>query len=79
VGLSKANKFSREARLRVEQPDKAGATTYHPELPTNLEGGAYVIPLNQETTWVALAESHEGRQKARGGNPENVFARLLTW
>jgi hypothetical protein len=59
VGLSKASDFTSEARLRVEQPGKTGISTYHPELQTKLERGAYVIPLSKETTWVALVKSNE--------------------
>jgi hypothetical protein len=59
VGLSKANDFTSDARLRVEQPGKTGISTYHPELQTKLERGAYVIPLSKETTWVALVKSNE--------------------
>jgi hypothetical protein len=59
VGLSKASDFTSEARLRVEQPDKTGISTIHPELQMKLERGAYVIPLSKETTWVALLKSNE--------------------
>jgi hypothetical protein len=59
MGLSKARDFTSEARLRVEQPGKTGISTYHPELQTKLERGAYVIPLSKETTWVALVKSNE--------------------
>ena len=59
VGLSKANDFTREARLYVEIPAKTGASSYHPDLPVKLQRGAYVIPLDKETTWVKMVESHE--------------------
>jgi len=59
VGLSKSSDFTSEARLRVEQPGKTGISTYHPELQTKLERGAYVVPLSKETTWVTLVVSHE--------------------
>lgn len=59
VGLSKASDFTRDARLRVEQPGKTSTSTYHPQLQTKFERGAYVMPLNKETTWVALVQSHE--------------------
>jgi len=59
LGLSKASDFTSEARLRVEQPGKTGSSTYHPELQTKSERGAYVIPLSKETTWVALVKSNE--------------------
>jgi hypothetical protein len=57
VGLGKASDFTSEARLRVEQPDKTGISSFHPELQTKLERGAYVIPLSKETTWVALVKA----------------------
>ena len=59
LGISKASDFTSEARLRVEQPGKTGSSTYHPELQTKSERGAYVIPLSKETTWVALVKSNE--------------------
>src|SRR5262249_27484543 len=59
VGLSKASEFTREARLRVEQPGKTGASTYHPESQTKLERNSYVMPLSRETTWLTLIESHQ--------------------
>jgi hypothetical protein len=59
VRLSKTSDFTREARLLVEQPGKTGAGTYHPALQAKLERGTYVMPLNNETTWLDLVESHE--------------------
>jgi len=57
VHLSKASNYTREARLRLEQPGKAGASTYHPEPPVKSERGAYVIRLQEEPTVVSLVES----------------------
>jgi len=59
VGLGKSSDFTREARLRVEQPGKTGPGTYHPEMQTKLERDAYVMPLNKETTWLTLVERHQ--------------------
>ena len=59
VGLSKTSDFASEARLRVEQPGQTGSRRYHPELPTKLERGAYVVPLHTETTWVTLVNGDE--------------------
>jgi hypothetical protein len=59
VGFSKASDFTSEARVRVEQPDKTGASTYHPQLQTKMERGAYVMPLSKETTWVTLVHGRE--------------------
>ena len=59
VGLSKSDSFTRESRLRVEQPGKVGPSTYRPESQTKLERGAYVTPLDKQTTWVTLVESRE--------------------
>jgi hypothetical protein len=59
VGLSKSSDFTPEARMRVEQPGKTGASTYHPESQVKLERGAYVMSLNKETTWVTLVRSRE--------------------
>ena len=59
VGLSKSDSFTRESRLRVEEPGKVGPSAYRPESQTKLERGAYVTPLDKETSWVTLVESHE--------------------
>ena len=59
VGLSKASDFTREARLRVEQPGKTATKTYHLGLQVKSERGAYVVPLNKEMTWVSLVETRE--------------------
>ncbi len=59
VGLSKTSDFTRDARLRVEQPGKTGHGSYHPQLQTKLERGAYVVSLNNATTWITLVEGQE--------------------
>jgi hypothetical protein len=59
VGLSRANDFTSEARLRVEQPGTTGTSTYRPGSQTKMERGAYVLPLSKETTWVTLVENHK--------------------
>ncbi|HTS37337.1 MAG TPA: DUF5695 domain-containing protein [Candidatus Solibacter sp.] len=59
VGLTRSSDFTPEARMRVEQPGKTGTSTYHPESQATLERGAYVVPLNKETTWVTLVRSPE--------------------
>jgi hypothetical protein len=59
VGLSRSNEFTRDARLRIEQPAKvSGEGTYLPKSPLNSERGSYVVPLATATTWVQLAASH---------------------
>jgi Family of unknown function (DUF5695) len=57
VGLGKASDFTRDARLRLEQPGNISGSTYHPESQMKLERGNSVVPLNQETTWVTLVRS----------------------
>ena len=59
VGFTRSSDFTSEARMRVEQPGKIGASSYHPESQVKSERGAYIMPLNKETTWVTLVRSHE--------------------
>jgi hypothetical protein len=54
AGLGKSNEF-----IRVEEPGKSSASSYHPELRLKLERGAYIVSLNKETTWVTLVSSSE--------------------
>jgi hypothetical protein len=55
VGLVPATSYTPAARLRIEEPAAAKATErYHPAKSFTLERGAYVVPLQGETTWVEL-------------------------
>jgi hypothetical protein len=55
VGLSPATQYTPVARLRIEQPFKAGGIgTYQPTAQLKSERGAFIIPLKQTTTWVDL-------------------------
>jgi len=55
LGLSAATDTTPAARLRVEQPAEVhGVGTYHPTTTLSFERGAYVVPLQKETTWVEL-------------------------
>jgi hypothetical protein len=56
VGLSPANQYTPVARLRIEQPFKAGGLgNYQPSAQLKSERGAFLIPLKQTTTWVDLS------------------------
>lgn len=58
VGLERASKFTRTARLLIEQPAKVnGVGTYRPESTLKSERGAYVVPLGSATTWVELTDT----------------------
>jgi hypothetical protein len=55
VGLAGATEHTPEAWLRVEQPAKInGIGTYRPASPLKSERGAYMVPLQKNTTWVEL-------------------------
>jgi Family of unknown function (DUF5695) len=55
VGLSGATQFTSAARLRVEQPAKIqGVAPYHLTKSLKVERDAYVVPLENATTWVEL-------------------------
>jgi len=55
VGLAGATDATPEALLRVEQPARVrGVGVYHPGPSLKSRGGAYVIPLGKETTWLEL-------------------------
>jgi hypothetical protein len=55
VGFSKATKSTPTARLRIEQPAKAGGVgAYQPATTFKSEREAYVVPLKSSTTWVEL-------------------------
>lgn len=53
--LDAANKFTPEARLRIQQPAKiAGVGSYHPAQTYSMERGAYVVPLSANATEIVL-------------------------
>ncbi len=55
IGLAPATEFTRSARLRVETPSRPGVrVAYHPSTPLRSERGAYIVPLDKETTWITL-------------------------
>jgi len=52
VGLAAADKYTPEARLRIEQPAAVRtAGSYHPVKNFKVERGAYVVPLHDKITW----------------------------
>ena len=60
VGLASATQYTSTARLRIEQPGGAQALgSYRPVKRFNVERGAYVVPLHDETTWIELKRTHE--------------------
>ena len=53
IALSPATEYTKQARLHIEQPAKvAGVGSYVPTKQLIQERGAYVIPLQQQTTWI---------------------------
>jgi hypothetical protein len=55
VGLDPANRFTPQARLRIEQPSNlTGVGTYYPAPRLKLERDAYTVPLKKAITWVEL-------------------------
>ena len=55
VQLSAADPFTNAAHLRVEQPAAIeGVGKYQPSQHFTEERGAYVVPLNQQASWVSL-------------------------
>ena len=55
IGLARANQFTSDARLRVEQPAKLrDVGRYHPVDAFKSERGAFVVPLGAGTTWIEL-------------------------
>jgi hypothetical protein len=55
IELAGATNVTPEARLRIEQPAKIqNIGAYHPASSLKPERGAYVIPLQQKTTWIEL-------------------------
>ncbi|HEX7961721.1 MAG TPA: DUF5695 domain-containing protein [Terriglobales bacterium] len=60
IGLAPADKFTQQARLRVEQPanpKKLGS--YQVKSSLRQERGTYAVPLSSGTTWVELQPTHE--------------------
>jgi len=56
IGLSAADQFTPNARLRVERPSKAkDGLTYAPVQSFKVERQAYVVPLGAATTWVEIS------------------------
>lgn len=55
LALAPADAHTPAARLRIEQPARvAGVGPYAPSGALASERGAYVVPLGEQTTWVAL-------------------------
>jgi hypothetical protein len=54
AGLSAATPYTPRARLRIEQPARAGGFTYSPKDKLMSERGAFTIPLQTKTTWIEL-------------------------
>jgi hypothetical protein len=55
LGLVGATETTPKAMLRIEQPAKvSGVGNYHPAPTFQSERGAYVVPLQKETTWIEL-------------------------
>jgi Family of unknown function (DUF5695) len=55
VGLAGATESTPKALLRIEQPAKvSGVGNYRPAPPLQSQRGAYVVPLQKETTWLEL-------------------------
>jgi hypothetical protein len=55
VGLAGATETTPEGLLRIEQPARiSGVGNYHPATPLQSRRGAYVVPLQKETTWLEL-------------------------
>jgi hypothetical protein len=53
--LAKAERYTPEAMLRIEQPAKvSGVGTYQPAGKFKIERGAYVVPLRASATWIEL-------------------------
>ena len=55
VGFAGATEATPESLLRIEQPAKvSGVGDYHPATHLQSRRGAYVVPLQKETTWLEL-------------------------
>jgi hypothetical protein len=56
--LAPENRFTPEARLRIEQPAKiSGIGTYHLRESFANERDAFSIPLKNKATWIELTEA----------------------
>jgi hypothetical protein len=57
LGFSSVTPFIQAARLRIEQTVKVDELSeYKPEGISEMERGAFVLPLNSGTTWIRLTE-----------------------
>jgi len=55
LGFAPATQFTKQARLRVEQPAKLSAVgAFRPKEELKIERGAYVVPLSSTPTWIEL-------------------------
>ena len=59
VGFSAATRYTSAARFRIEQPAKiTGVGAYKPSDNLQTERGAFVVPLESETTWIELNQTN---------------------
>jgi hypothetical protein len=55
MGFAPATQFTKQARLRVEQPAKlSGVRQFHSKEELKIEREAYVVPLSSGPTWIEL-------------------------
>ena len=56
IGFASSDRFTPEARLRIEQPAKIfGVGEFHPTTQLKVEREAYVVPLKKTVTWLELS------------------------
>ncbi len=56
IGFASSDRFTPEARLRIEQPAKiSGVGEFHPTTQLKVEREAYVVPLKKTVTWLELS------------------------
>jgi hypothetical protein len=56
VGLSPADQFTPESRLRIEETAKiSGVGEFRPTTRLKVERGAYVVPLKETATWLEVS------------------------
>jgi hypothetical protein len=59
VELARATEATPTGLLRIEQPAKVnGVSSYRPVPPLQSQRGAYVVPLQKETTWLEVTTGH---------------------
>jgi hypothetical protein len=59
IGFDAATEFTPTARLRIEQPAKIdGIGTFKPSGSPASERGAFVVPLESQTTWIELNQEN---------------------